>query len=118
MSTSILNDVKHALGIMPENTAFDSDIIMFINGVFGTLTQLGVGPPQPALGPQIGYEITGAGNVWSEFFTDPRLNAVKSYIFVCATLVFNPPDSGFVTESMHRQKQEMEFRLNVVADYG
>jgi hypothetical protein len=109
--SSILNDVKHMLGHPPEITAFDDDLIAFINGAFGTLTQLGVGP-------LIGFQITGPENEWSEFYTDPRLNAVKSYIFLCAKLAFDPPDSGFVTESMNRQKQELEFRLNVVADYG
>ena len=109
--SSILKDVKHMLGHTEEDTAFDTDIIIFINGVFGTLTQLGIGP-------LIGYQITGADNVWEEFYSDPRLNSVKSYIFLCAKLAFDPPDTGFVTESMNRQKQEMEFRLNVVADYG
>jgi len=109
--SSILTDVKHMLGHTEGDTAFDVDIIIFINGVFGTLTQLGVGPIE-------GYEITDSGNTWDEFFDDPRLNSVKSYIFLCAKLAFDPPDSGFVTESMNRQKQELEFRLNVVADYG
>jgi hypothetical protein len=109
--SSILNDVKHMLGIPAENAAFDSDIIILINGVFGTLTQLGVGPPE-------GYQITGASNDWEEFYSDPRLNAVKSYIFLCVKMAFDPPPTGFVTDSMNRQKQEMEYRLNVVADYG
>lgn len=111
MADSILNDVKHMLGIVPEETAFDTDIIIFINGVFGTLTQLGVGPA-------IGYQITGKDDTWADFYTDPRLNSVKSYIFLCAKMQFNPPDTGFVLQSMERQKTELEYRLNVVADYG
>lgn len=111
MTTSILDDIKHTLGILPTEAAFDKDIIIFVNGVFGTLTQLGVGPT-------IGYQITSKDNTWNEFFTDPRLNSVKSYIFLCVKLQFDPPGSGFVTESMNRQKLELEYRLNVVADYG
>lgn len=111
MTTSILEDVKHTLGLMPEDTSFDTDIIMHINATFGTLTQLGVGPT-------IGYQIFGSQNTWNEFFTDPRLNAVKSYVFLCVKMLFDPPDTGFVFSSMERQKQEMEFRLNVVSDYG
>ena len=109
--SSILNDVKHMLGHTEDDHAFDSDIIIFINGVFGTLTQLGVGPA-------IGYQITSANNEWSEFTTDARLNAVKSYIFLVTKMQFNPPDTGFVLNAMNEQKKEMEFRLNVVADYG
>lgn len=109
--SSILNDVKHMLGQLPTQKDFDSDIIILINGVFGTLTQLGVGP-------MIGFQITSDQNEWSEFTTDPRLNAVKSYVFLCTKMSFDPPQTGFVLDSMDRQKQEMEYRLNVVADYG
>lgn len=109
--SSILNDVKHMVGIMPENQAFDNDMIIFINGVFGTLTQLGVGPVD-------GYEITSADNDWEEFYTDPRLNSIKSYIFLVTKLEFDPPTTGFLTDSMERQKKELEYRLNVVAEYG
>lgn len=111
MSTSILEDVKHVLGLLPEDTAFDSDIVMHINSTFGTLTQLGVGPV-------VGFQITGDTETWEQYATDPRLNAVKSYIFLCVKMLFDPPDTGFVLAAMERQKQEMEFRLNVVADYG
>ena len=111
MTTSILNDVKHTLGLLPEETAFDQDIVIFINGTLGTLTQLGVGP-------EIGFQITGPDEQWEDFFTDPRLNSAKSYIFLCVKMLFNPPDTGFVLQSMENQKLELEFRLNVVADYG
>lgn len=41
---SILTSIKKLLGIAEEYTQFDNDIIMHINSVFTTLTQLGVGP--------------------------------------------------------------------------
>ena len=43
---SILTSIKKLLGIAEEYTQFDSDIIMHINSVFTTLTQLGVGPSE------------------------------------------------------------------------
>jgi hypothetical protein len=109
--SSILNDIKHTLGIMPAVTDFDSDIMLFINGVFGTLTQLGVGPEE-------GFMIEDSEAEWDEFFDDPRLNSVKSYLFLSVKLQFDPPDRSFLVDAMERQKTEMEFRLNVVADYG
>lgn len=109
--SSILNDVKHALGILPEDTAFDPDVILQINSAFGTLTQIGVGPV-------VGFQITGVSEEWNAYYTDPRLNAVKSYIILKVKSVFDPPPTGFATEAMARQITEMEFRLNVVADYG
>jgi hypothetical protein len=109
--SSILDDVKNMLGVTPEETAFDIDIINCVNGAFGTLTQLGVGPA-------IGYQITSNLNQWAEFYTDPRLNGVKTYIFLRSKMVFDPPTTGFTQQAMERQVQELEFRLNVVADYG
>lgn len=109
--SSILNDVKHSLGIPAGTTAFDQDLILFINGVFGTLTQLNVGP-------KVGFQITDETAQWEEYYTDPRLNAVKSYMFVCLKILFDPPATGFVLQAMKEQKLEMEYRLNVVADYG
>lgn len=111
MTTSILNDVKHACGLMPEETAFDSDIMIYINGTFGTLTQLGVGPVS-------GFQIVDAAQTWDQFVSDPRLNSVKSYVILCTKMQHSPPDTGFVLQAMERQKTEMEFRLNVVAEYG
>lgn len=111
MSTSILNDVKHNLGLLPEDTAFDSDIIMLINTQFSNLTQLGAGPIQ-------GYEITSADNTWDEFFDDVRLNPVKSYVYLKVKLAFDPPGTGFVTDSIDRQVAELEYRINVLVDYG
>lgn len=111
MSSSILNDVKHTLGLLPANTAFDTDIIMHINMAISTLTQLGVGPIA-------GYSITDASDEWSAFADDPRLNSVRSYLYLRVKLVFDPPGTGFVTASMERQIQELEYRINVVVDYG
>lgn len=109
--SSILNDVKHSLGFLPADTAYDSDVIMHINSAISTLTQLGVGPVA-------GFEITGESDEWDDFVSDPRMNSVKSYIFLKVTLLMNPPSTGFVTNAYERQLQELEFRLNVVADYG
>jgi hypothetical protein len=111
MSTSILDDVKHALGILSENTAFDTDIIMHINTSLSILTQLGVGPVA-------GYQITSKDNEWDEFTDDARLNAVRSYIYSKVKLMFDPPTTGFETAARERQLAELEYRINVVVDYG
>jgi len=109
--SSILNDTKHMLGHPASNHAFDSDIMAAINGAISTLTQLGVGPVE-------GYMITGEQNEWDEFADDPRLNSVRTYIFLKSKLVFDPPTTGFQVQAMERQIQELEYRINVVVDYG
>lgn len=107
---SILNDVKHQLGLLPEDTAFDVDIVIHINTVFLTLTQLGVGPAA-------GFMITGSTEKWDEFFEDQRLNAVKSYMFLRVKLLLDPPPTGFTTASYERQILELEWRLNAEVDF-
>jgi hypothetical protein len=107
--SSILNDVKHMLGLLPEQTAFDSDIMIHINSVFSTLTQLGVGDP-------LGFMIEDNTTDWDEFVNDAQLNSVKSYMFLRVKLFFDPPQVGFVITSMDRQIEQLEWRLLVAAD--
>lgn len=111
MTGSILDDVKHNLGLLPSDTTFDSDVMMLINSAFSTLTQLGVGP-------LTGFQIQNKDARWSEYYTDPRLNSVKSYVFLKVKFLFTPPETGFATEAMERQIKEQETRLNIVAEYG
>lgn len=107
--SSILDDVKHALGLLPEETAFDSDVIMHINSVFSTLHQLGIGPGE-------GFMISDNQAQWDDSITDILLNSVKSYMFLRVKLLFDPPQIGFVISSMDRQIQELEWRLMIEAD--
>jgi hypothetical protein len=109
--SSILNDIKHQLGLLPEQTQFDKDIIIAVNSAIATLTQLGVGPVA-------GYEVVDATQEWTEFIADPRLNSVKTYIYLKVKLVFDPPQTGFHTASIENQLNELVYRINTVVDYG
>lgn len=111
MSSSILNDTKHQLGLLPGDTSFDSDVILNINNALATLTQLGVGP-------LAGFEITSDQETWDQFTDDPRLNSVKTFVYLKVKLVFDPPGTGFVLQAMERQIEELTYRINVVVDYG
>ncbi len=108
--SSILNDVKETLGIVAADTAFDNIIVIHINSVFTTLTQLGVGPIE-------GFMITGASEDWDLFYEDARLNSIKSYMFLRVKLLFDPPATGFTQASYDRQILEMEWRLNSEVDF-
>jgi len=108
--SSILDDVKLALGLLPDDTSFDSTIIMHINSVFSMLySATGVGGPA-------GYFITGKANTWDELFEDDRLNSIKSYVFVRVKVLFDPHIIGAVLAAHERQFQEMEFRIMAEAD--
>lgn len=107
---SILTSIKKLLGIMEDYDHFDNDIIMHINSVFMILTQLGVGPPD-------GFFIEDSSVEWSEFTNgDINIEAVKSYVYLKVRLLFDPPTSSAVTESINRMIGELEWRLNIAAD--
>ena len=107
---SILTSIKKLLGIEEDYEYFDADLIMHINSVFMILNQLGVGPEE-------GFSIQDTSNTWSEFIPDgSNLESVKSYIFLKVKLMFDPPTSSAVIESINRSISELEWRLNVSVD--
>ena len=110
MNDSILTSIKKLLGITEEYEHFDQDIIIHINSVFMILNQLGVGPSN-------GFSITDKTAVWSDFISEgANLESVKSYIYLKVRLLFDPPTTSAVMESMNRMISELEFRLNVFAE--
>lgn len=107
MSNSILTSTKKALNLAEDYTAFDPDIILHINSVFSTLNQLGVGPVN-------GFMIEDKEATWDAFLgDDPRLNHVKTYVYLRVRMLFDPPQTGFHTTAMQEQIKELEWRLNV-----
>lgn len=107
---SILTSIKKLLGITEEYDHFDSDLIMHINSVFTILTQLGVGPPE-------GFSIEGDDAEWYDFVNSKtNIEAVKTYVYMKVKLIFDPPSSSFVLESMNRTISELEWRLCVAAE--
>lgn len=108
---SILTSIKKMLGIAEEYTQFDADIIMHINTVFMTLTQLGVGPSE-------GFYIEDESTEWLEFIPDlNKLQAVKTYMYMRVRIIFDPASLGSATLAAYeRQIQEYEWRLNVAVE--
>lgn len=109
---SILTSIKKMLGIVEEYEHFDADIIMHINSVFMVLNQIGVGPSE-------GFRIIDDTSVWSDFIPDAnpvKLDAIKSYMYLKVRLLFDPPSSSSVMESINNQIREYEWRLNVSVD--
>lgn len=107
---SILISIKKMLGISKEYDAFDAVLIMHINTVFMNLSQLGVGPNE-------GFSIIDEADKWSDFISeDPRLESIKSYVYLKVKLLFDPPMNSSVMDSMTLQIKELEWRLNVTAE--
>lgn len=107
---SILLSVKNNLGITEECTDFDNQIITHINSVLFTLMQLGVGPPD-------GFSISDETSTWTDFFgITKKLESVKSYMYLEVRLLFDPPTSSAVLDSMRKMAEEYKWRINVAAD--
>lgn len=114
--SSILQDIKKALGISQEYTAFDQELIMYINSALMVASQVGVGPDV--------FQISGDTETWTDFLgtSEDFLSAVKTYVYLKVKLVFDPPANSFVVNSMESQIKELEWRLDVRVeeekDYG
>jgi hypothetical protein len=106
---SILTSIKKLLGIVEDYTHFDDDLIMHINSVFSILTQLGVGPSE-------GFMITGKNETWNDFMDSSTPESIKTYVHYKVKLLFDPPLSSTVMESMNRLISELEWRLNFDAE--
>lgn len=107
MEDSILISTKKMLGLAKEYTAFDLDIITYINSVFSNLNQLGIG--------QVGgISIEDDSLLWSDLdIVQNQLNMVRTYIFLKVRMLFDPPTTSFLIDSMNKQIQEHEWRLNI-----
>lgn len=112
MNDSILTTIKKLLGIAEDDTSFDTDVIININMALNVLFQLGVGP-------ETGFSITGNTETWSDYISDmSKLEMVKTYIYLKVKLIFDPPQSSRVIESIENQIKELEWRANVQVDPG
>jgi hypothetical protein len=109
---SILLSVKKMLGIEPDCTDFDIDIIININSVLMFLNQIGIGP-------QNGFFISDEGDEWADIVGDRiDIDAVKTYVYLKVKLLFDPPTSNYVIEAIERQTKEIEWRLNTQMEMG
>ena len=107
---SILTSIKKLLGITEEYEHFDMDIIIHINSVLSILSQLGIGSPE-------GFIIENKTALWSDFISDnPDLGLVKTYVYFKVRMLFDPPLSSVVKDSINQVIGELEWRLQIKAD--
>lgn len=107
MENSILISTKKILGLDASYTAFDLDIVTFINTTFSTLKQLGVGP-------EAGFSIDDSGDeVWTDFVAPNEINDVRTYVFLKVQSYFDPPTTSYLISARKEQIAELEWRMNV-----
>lgn len=107
---SVLESIKEPLNIAADDTSFDSVIIRHINSVLNKLTRLGVGPSKPA-------SISSASDTWTGTLGDvENMASIKDYVYLKVRLVFDPPTSSFVLNSIKEEIKELEWELNAHED--
>ena len=107
--SSILMSIKRLLNVEPDEMDFDTQIGMFINEEFMTLSQLGIGPEH--------FSVHDADTKWKDFSDDQTLiDTVKTYIYYRVRLVFDPPASSVVSDAINARISELQFRLNCQAE--
>lgn len=113
VSDSILNSVKKSLGIEPDYTDFDPDILMHINAAIMTLRQIGIGPVN-------GYTVTSSEQTFDDYLGEgsTETSMVRAYLFYKTKLGFDPPASTAVMEAIKEMIRETEWRLNIQVDPG
>lgn len=110
VENSILLTIKKMLGLTPEYEVFDQEIMVHINSVFSTLAQLGTSPGT-------GFRISGKEDTWESFLgSNEDLEFIKDYIYLKVKVLFDPPTSSFVLDSINNQIKELEWRINVQVD--
>lgn len=109
---SILDSVKLALdGIDPDNTDFDDQLVLQINGILRILYRLGVGTK--------GFRITDRSQVWSDFLGDQEndiRDMVPLYVGLKIKYYWDPPTTGASTNALKEMIDELEFTLNIYVD--
>jgi hypothetical protein len=106
MENSILLSTKKILGIAPDYTVFDLDIITHINSSLSIVNQLGIGPSGS-------MAIEDESAEWDDLdIPQNQLSLVRTYIFLRVRMLFDPPGTSFLIDAMTKQIQEHEYRLS------
>lgn len=108
--TSILKTIRTSLGILPDFTDFDPELLVAINSALLAVSQLGIGP-------EGGLTLTDDTLDWDDLFDGvSNIEGVKSYIFLKVKLEFDPPGTSFLQASINNQLTELAYRLMIQVD--
>lgn len=105
MLDSVLLSTKQMLGISPEDTSFDVNVIMNINTALTILMDLGLTEVEDQL-------VTNDKMTWDELLggrTD--IEYVKTYVYQKVKMIFDPPTSTAAIDAMQRSINELEWRI-------
>lgn len=109
INDSILKEVREGVGIGEDTTAFDGELVMYVNAGIGTLNQNGVGLP---------LIIDGVESTWLDLI-DPlqvqgnfSFGLVPLYLTLNTKILFDPPPPSIV-ETYSTMIHQLLWRLKV-----
>ena len=105
MSDSVLLSIKQMLGISPEDTSFDVNVIMSINTALTILMDLGLTEVEDEI-------VIDEDMTWDDLLggrTD--IEYVKTYVYQKVKMIFDPPTSTAAIDAMQRSIRELEWRI-------
>ena len=105
MSDSVLSSTKQMLGISPEDTSFDVNVIMSINTALTILMDLGLTEVEDQI-------VTSDDMTWDELLGERTdIEYVKTYVYQKVKMIFDPPTSTAAIDAMQRSISELEWRI-------
>lgn len=112
-STSVLKSVRGAMGLGPDNEAFDHELILHVNAAFADLNQNGIISETM---------VQDEKDSWADFSKESEeLNVmfeqVKLYVYLKTKLLFDPPPPS-TGEYMNERINELLWRLRETYDKG
>ena len=113
MKDSILNSVKEDIGISPEYTDFDKQLIRDINTALMIVYQLGYGDSE--------FKISSADDSWTDFaklYTGKNsIDEIKTYVSNRVRQLFDPAGiTSSMNNAINEQNRELEWRINAKYD--
>lgn len=113
MTDSILNSVKEDIGISPEYTDFDEQLIRDINTTFMIVYQLGYGDSE--------FKISSEKDSWTDFaklYTGGNgIDEIKTYVSNRVRQLFDPAGiTSSMNNAINEQNRELEWRINAKYD--
>lgn len=111
---SILTSIKKKIGIEGDYDHFDHDVLTEINMNLATLFQVGAGSEF--------HTIASTNDTWEDFYSNSglknrhTLEMIKEYVYIGVRLLFDPPESSAVMESLKQKKEELEWRIYLDED--
>lgn len=108
LNDNILDTIKEMLGIDRSYTAFDLELVSFINSTFPTLAQLGLSSAKDF--------VMDKESKWNSLVDEIRYSAVQSYVFYKVRVLFDPPQTAALLSAYENMAKEAEWRLNVLVE--